>query len=138
MGEYLFPGPHVFIIVLDTLRMMKDEIKFIREYLTEFFDQDVVKYSIVLFTRADELEYNNTTLDQYIETDASGCLREVVKNCNDRYLSISNRWDPNGSRMKRFRKDLVNMINEIRFLNDNTHFQSTRSNRTFNEDIGLY
>lgn len=132
MGDYLHPGPHVFIIVVNTLRVLKDEINF-RDYLTQFFGYDVLKYSLVLFTRADDLEYEDISLEDYINSEKSGSLAQIVANCNERYLAISNRWQSNSGKMLMFRRKLAELIEEIRFVNEYSFYQTERADRVFND-----
>ena len=132
MGDYLHPGPHVFIIVVNTLRVLKDEINF-RDYLTQFFGYDVLKYSLVLFTRADDLEYEDISLEDYINSEKSGSLAQIVANCNERYLAISNRWQSNSGKMLMFRRKLAELIEEIRFVKEYSFYQTERADRVFND-----
>ena len=132
MGDYLHPGPHVFIIVVNTLRVLKDEINF-RDYLTQFFGYDVLKYSLVLFTRADDLEHEDISLEDYINSEKSGSLAQIVANCNERYLAISNRWQSNSGKMQMFRRKLAELIEEIRFVNEYSFYQTERADRVFND-----
>ena len=134
MGEFLFPGPHIFIIVVNVNRVLTDEINF-RSYLTDFFGYDVRKYSLVLFTQADDLEHDNISLNEYINSDRSGTLSQIIADCNYRYLAISNRWDPNGWQMNGFRQQLAAMINDIRNVNTNRYYPNERANRIFNNLI---
>ena len=130
MEDYLHPGPNVFIIVVNTQRVLRDEINF-REYLTQFFGNDVLNFSLVLFTRADDLEYEDLSLEDYINSEQSGCLAQIVADCNERYLAVSNRWQSNSGKMQMFRKKLVDLIEEIRFVNEYSFYQTERADRVF-------
>lgn len=61
------PGPHAFVLVLSVGRYTP-EIENTFEHFKEFFGEDLYKYLIVLFTRKDELNATQRSLQQYIET----------------------------------------------------------------------
>lgn len=110
--------------------MLEEEKRFIN-YLGDFFGNDIGRYSIVLFTKVDDLENEDYGLDEYIGSDKSRALSEIINRCNGNFCSVSNRWDLFDSHMTVLRFNLATMIGQIIFSNDHSFYPSTRSDRTF-------
>ncbi len=80
------PGPHVFLLVLSIGRFTAEERSIIR-LIQEHFGKGVLRYMMVLFTRADDLE--DKTIEEYIHETPE--LNEVIKACEGRYHAFNNR-----------------------------------------------
>ncbi|XP_076147672.1 GTPase IMAP family member 9-like [Alosa pseudoharengus] len=85
--KYSFPGPHVFLLVIAVGRFSREEQNAVRA-LQELFGENVAKYMMILFTRADELE--DQTIETCLETSHSK-LREAIKSCGGRYHVFNNK-----------------------------------------------
>lgn len=81
------PGPHAIILVLQLNRFTVEEQETVTR-IKAIFGKAVMKYLIVLFTRKDELEDQN--LNEFID-DSDTSLKSIIKECDNRYLAISNR-----------------------------------------------
>lgn len=83
------PGPHAFIFVLSPVRYTKEEKRSIENFIRQFGEQ-IYKYSVVLFTRGDDLEEENITLLDHLNR-APADLRNFVRKCGGRSLVFNNR-----------------------------------------------
>ncbi|KAK9978772.1 hypothetical protein ABG768_020511 [Culter alburnus] len=81
------PGPHAFLIVFPVnMRFTEQEVK-IAEFIEIMFGEEVLKYSIILFTYADLLE--GDSIDKKIKKNTK--LRHLVDQCGGRYHIFNNR-----------------------------------------------
>lgn len=82
------PGPHAFILVLSLGRFTDEEKKTV-DHFVKCFGKTVYQYFIVLFTRKDELEKNNMTLEQHLG-QVPDSLKSFIKKCGNRTLAFNN------------------------------------------------
>uniref|UniRef100_A0A671XAN1 AIG1-type G domain-containing protein n=1 Tax=Sparus aurata TaxID=8175 RepID=A0A671XAN1_SPAAU len=80
------PGPHVFLVVIGVGRFTAEEKQSVQK-IQEIFGQDADRYSMVLFTRGDDLE--DTTIKKFIDDDTN--LQELVARCNNQYHVFNNK-----------------------------------------------
>ncbi|VDI07508.1 Hypothetical predicted protein [Mytilus galloprovincialis] len=83
-----FPGPHVFLLVLQIGRFTKEEIESL-DQLFDIFGQEMEAFSIILFTRMDELEKQNDTIEDYIK-ESGAPLTTYIEKCHGRYFAMDN------------------------------------------------
>ncbi|XP_048022760.1 GTPase IMAP family member 8-like [Megalobrama amblycephala] len=81
------PGPHAFLIVFPVNMRITEHEQQILQMIKMMFGQDVLKYSIILFTRGDLLE--DQTIEELINNNNQ--LRDLVDQCGGRYHVFSNR-----------------------------------------------
>ncbi|XP_044207427.1 GTPase IMAP family member 9-like [Thunnus albacares] len=84
--SYAAPGPHVFLVVIGIGRFTEEEMNTVQR-IQEIFGQAADKYSMVLFTRGDDLE--DTTIEKFL--DESPDLQELVARCNGQYHVFNNK-----------------------------------------------
>lgn len=70
-------------------RFTEEEKKTV-DHFVKFFGKTVYQYFIVLFTRKDELDKNNMTLEQYL-TQVPESLKSFIKKCGNRTLAFNNK-----------------------------------------------
>ncbi|KAM4567043.1 GTPase IMAP family member 7-like [Odontesthes bonariensis] len=71
------PGPHVFLLVVRLgIRFTEEEKKAVK-WITENFGKEAAKYTLVLFTRGDELM--ESTVEEYLDKNAD--LKELTDEC---------------------------------------------------------
>ncbi|XP_030286378.1 GTPase IMAP family member 4-like isoform X1 [Sparus aurata] len=80
------PGPHVFLVVIGVGRFTAEEKQTVQK-IQEIFGQDADRYSMVLFTRGDDLE--ETTIEEFFSDDTD--LQELVARCNNQYHVFNNK-----------------------------------------------
>ncbi|XP_078542518.1 GTPase IMAP family member 4-like isoform X2 [Lissotriton helveticus] len=83
------PGPHAFILVISASRFTAEEAEAVKD-IQALFGQEASRYMMVLFTRTDDLEYANITLEDYMR-GADEKLKRVISSCGGRYLALNNR-----------------------------------------------
>lgn len=83
------PGPHCFLLVIELKRFTNEDENSINMFF-KMFGEDVSRFSIVLFTKKDDLDFHQITLDSYISMAPEG-LRKIIKKCQNRYIAFNNR-----------------------------------------------
>uniref|UniRef100_A0AAQ5ZZ05 AIG1-type G domain-containing protein n=1 Tax=Amphiprion ocellaris TaxID=80972 RepID=A0AAQ5ZZ05_AMPOC len=82
---YASPGPHVFLIVIGLGRFTEEEMKTVQQ-IQELFGQAADRYSMVLFTRGDNLK--GTTIEEFIGDSPE--LQDLVGRCHGQYHVFNN------------------------------------------------
>lgn len=83
------PGPHAFIMVVNLARFTEEEMKTI-DHFVKYFGETVYQYFIVLFTRKDELDSENTSLKSLL-SNVPEKLREFIGKCDERVIAFNNK-----------------------------------------------
>lgn len=76
------PGPNAFLLVIQISRFTDEEIETFNR-LFDLFGDGMGNFAIILFTKLDDLEGEETTIDTYIE-DGPKPLKELIKRCQGR------------------------------------------------------
>ncbi|KAA0706354.1 GTPase IMAP family member 4 [Triplophysa tibetana] len=108
------PGPHVFIIVLSLGRFTQEESDTI-DLIKKIFGPKVAQFSIILFTRGDDLE--NESIEDYVKRSDS-VLQKLIKHCGDRYIVFNNKKEEDCSQVSK----LLKMMKTLITSNRNKHF----------------
>ncbi|XP_065137592.1 GTPase IMAP family member 8-like [Paramisgurnus dabryanus] len=111
------PGPHAFIIVLSLVRFTREESATV-DLIKMIFGPKVSQFSIVLFTRGDELE---ESIEDYVKSSKSPEFKKLIKDCGDRFLVFNNRETHDRSQVSR----LLNMIEEVKRMNQGQYFSNS-------------
>uniref|UniRef100_A0A8C2T8W0 GTPase IMAP family member 8 n=1 Tax=Coturnix japonica TaxID=93934 RepID=A0A8C2T8W0_COTJA len=85
--QNLYAGVHAIILVMQLGRITKEE-QDVAEWVANFFHTKAEKYTILLFTRAEELEHPKDLKD-FIEENTY--LMGLARKCRNRYIGFSNR-----------------------------------------------
>ncbi|XP_062586401.1 GTPase IMAP family member 4-like [Saccostrea cucullata] len=83
------PGPHAFILVLGSTRFTKEEYDAVTHFV-DHFGERIFDYFIILFTRKDDWNHDNKTLEDHLKSIPSN-LKEIVEKCGNRCLAFNNR-----------------------------------------------
>lgn len=84
------PGPHAFITVLSLASRFTTEERSTLEHFINYFGEGVYRYCFILFTRKDDLDAENSTLEKYLETVPKE-LKDFIQKCGERVCTINNR-----------------------------------------------
>ncbi|XP_052395559.1 GTPase IMAP family member 9-like [Carassius gibelio] len=95
------PGPHAFLIVF-TVRRLTCEVQQILQMIEMMFGQEVLKYSIILFTYGDYLK--GMPIEEIIKKDRA--VRDLVDQCGGGYHIFNNRD-------KRNREQVTDLLEKI-------------------------
>ncbi|XP_042605298.1 uncharacterized protein LOC109097078 isoform X2 [Cyprinus carpio] len=83
----ILPGPHVFIIVLNLGQQFTQEDAAAVEIIQEKFGEKSLMFTMVLFTRGDDLE--NKTIEEFLGKPGSA-LNQLIESCGNRYHVFNN------------------------------------------------
>ncbi|XP_078542466.1 GTPase IMAP family member 4-like [Lissotriton helveticus] len=82
------PGPHAFVLVLQVGCFTPEEAEAVRD-IQALFGEEASRFTLVLFTRMDDLE-DGVTLEEHMR-DADLRLGGVLRACGGRFLGFNNR-----------------------------------------------
>lgn len=102
------PGAHAFILVLSIHRFTEEEKNSV-EHFVQYFGEIVYNYLIVLFTRKDDLDAENKSLQDFITTSPPE-LKTIIEKCGGRVFAFNNRL--NGKENEEQSFGLLNLILE--------------------------
>lgn len=105
--HYLYGGVHAIVLVMQLGRISKEEMQ-VAEWVTKIFHTEAQRYTILLFTRAEELGKPGDIHD-FVER--SEYLRGLAKKCGNRYIAFSNK--ATGNTREQQVSDLIEMIDEM-------------------------
>ncbi|XP_026957341.1 GTPase IMAP family member 8 [Sagmatias obliquidens] len=86
--SYYKEGSTVLVLVLQLGRITREDKKAVAELKT-IFGEDVMKYTIVLFTRKEDL--GTGKLEDYVKNTNNRYLRDITEKCKGRYCAFNNR-----------------------------------------------
>ncbi|XP_056304803.1 GTPase IMAP family member 8 [Danio aesculapii] len=109
------PGPHVFVIVVSVGRFIQVESDTVN-LIKQIFGLKSAQFSIVLFTRADELE--DESIEDYLKRSKSAELQKLIRDCGNRFLAFNNREKHDKTQVM----TLLNMIVEVKTNNQSGYF----------------
>ncbi|XP_048037796.1 trichohyalin-like [Megalobrama amblycephala] len=109
------PGPHVFIIVLSVGRITQEKQDTL-EMIKKIFGPKAAEFSIVLFTRADELK--EQTIEEYVEKSNNDELKKLISDCENRFLAFNNTVKEDWTQVTQ----LIHMIEELKKSNEGQYF----------------
>ncbi|ROL42760.1 GTPase IMAP family member 8 [Anabarilius grahami] len=110
------PGPHAFLIVFPVNNRFTDQEQEILQMIKMMFGQEVLKYSIILFTHGDQLE--GKSVEELIEESCR--LRDLVDQCGGRYHVFNNRDQYNREQVN----DLLQKIDTMIEQNGGGHYSN--------------
>ncbi len=100
--------PTVFLLVINTDRYTEQEIKS-ADLVVTFLGDKHLQNTWIIFTKGDELQSNDVTIEQYMED--SEALLGLVQKLNNRYQVFNNRHDLNN------RSQAEELLQKIKSIN---------------------
>ncbi|ROL53491.1 GTPase IMAP family member 8 [Anabarilius grahami] len=110
------PGPHAFLIVLRVIDRFTEQEQQIPQMIEMLFGQEVLKYSIILFTHGDLLE--EKPIEELIKENSR--LRDLVDQCGGRYHVFNNKDLNNREQVN----DLLQKIDTMIEQNGGGHYSN--------------
>ncbi|KAJ8416534.1 hypothetical protein AAFF_G00358220 [Aldrovandia affinis] len=102
-----FPGPHVFLLVMDTgMSFTETHRRTIMEH-AELFGKDVWRHALVVFTWAEWL--GGSTIERHIESEGKA-LQWLIERCANRYHVIHNEDRGDGSQVTELLEKVEDMV----------------------------
>ncbi len=102
------PGPHVFLLVMRLDMRYTNEEKDTVKWIQENFGEEASRYTIILFTRGDQLK--GITLVDYISENND--LKALVNEHDDRFYSFNNEDMKNRSQVTELLEKIEKMVKE--------------------------
>ncbi len=112
------PGPHVFAIVLSVGRFTKEEADTV-DLIKKIFGPKAAQFSIVLFTRGDDL--GSKSIEDYVKRSNNAELKKLIRDYGDRFLVFNNREKQDKTQVIQ----LLNMIEEVKNTNEGRYFSNS-------------
>ncbi|KAL0151487.1 hypothetical protein M9458_053273 [Cirrhinus mrigala] len=82
----ILPGPHVFLLLISLGRFTQEEQTAVK-IIQETFGENSLMYTMVLFTRGDDLK--NKTINQFLGEPGSE-LKNLIESCGNRFHVFNN------------------------------------------------
>ncbi|XP_050957930.1 uncharacterized protein LOC127159028 [Labeo rohita] len=103
----ILPGPHVFFIVINLGQRFTQEEKTSVKIIQETFGENSLKYTMVLFTRGDDL--NGKTIEQYLGNPGSA-LNQLIELCGNRFHVFNNKDTGDQTQVTDLLQKIDNMV----------------------------
>ncbi|XDV11046.1 hypothetical protein PO909_000093 [Leuciscus waleckii] len=102
------PGPHAFLLVMPLGRFTEEETRAVAEML-RVFGEEAVRHTVVLFTRADELEEEG--MEGFLGAgSAPEPLALLLSRCAGRYCLFNNRAPENRAQVRLLLETVQEML----------------------------
>ncbi|XP_021333784.1 GTPase IMAP family member 9-like [Danio rerio] len=126
--ELSVPGPHVFLLVIRLDVRFTEEEKNTVKWIQENFGEEAARYTIILFTHADQLK--RKPLEEYIRE--SDDLQGLVSQCSGRFHSFNNEDTSNRSQVAELMEKIEKMVEENGGQHyTNEMYQAVQNRNTF-------
>lgn len=122
--QFSSPGPHASLIIIIKVDRFTEEEKKTVDLLKQLFGEHLEKYVMILFTHKELLKEHNKTIDEFLQ-DCDPDLKNLVRKCGSRYLSLDNK-SAGYQRVKELIRKIEVMVEE----NGKTHFTNKMFEQT--------
>ncbi|XP_067272656.1 GTPase IMAP family member 8-like [Pseudorasbora parva] len=104
----ILPGPHVFLLLIPLGRFTQEEEKSVK-IIQETFGEKSLMYTIVLFTRGEDLD--NKSIEQWLGEPGSP-LMNLIEICGNRYHVFNNKQTEDRTQVSDLLKKIDHMVKE--------------------------
>ncbi|MGH0173406.1 UNVERIFIED_CONTAM: hypothetical protein FKN15_065260 [Acipenser sinensis] len=108
------PGPHAFLLVMPVGRYTEHKREIVQE-IQKMFSEEVMRFTIILFTRANELK-KDKTIEEYLQRGSQE-LRELVRKCGG-YHAFNNKNKEDRTQVTALLEKIESMV----ALNGGSHY----------------
>ncbi|KAK2909426.1 hypothetical protein Q8A67_005263 [Cirrhinus molitorella] len=105
--EMSAPGPHAFLLLIRIDVRFTEEEKNTVKWIQKNFGKDAVHYTIILFTRGDQLD---ASIEEFLTKNKQ--INEVVEQCKGRYHVFNNKDKDNRSQVTELLEKINKMVKE--------------------------
>ncbi|KTF84251.1 hypothetical protein cypCar_00029677 [Cyprinus carpio] len=119
------PGPHAFLIVFRVIDRYTEHEQQILQQSEMMFGQEVLKYSIILFTHGDQLK--GESIENLIKKNSR--MRHLVQECGDRFHVFNNEDEYNREQVNDLLKKIDTMIEQNDGYYSHQMFQDADSDK---------
>ncbi|XP_072289513.1 uncharacterized protein [Eucyclogobius newberryi] len=105
----LAPGPHVFLLVLQIGQRLTKEEKETLTIIKQGFGRKAQQFTMILFTRGDQLVNSKTSIQQYIENTP---LKKLLSDCGNRFHVFENSKETDEAQVKELLEKIEDMVKE--------------------------
>ncbi|XP_056128109.1 uncharacterized protein LOC130105945 [Rhinichthys klamathensis goyatoka] len=105
--EMSVPGPHAFLLVMRLDDRFTKEQKQTMKWIQENFGEEATRYTIVLFTRGDQLK---TPIEEFLTKNKQ--INELVIKCKGGYHVFNNTDEENRSQVTELLEKIERMVKE--------------------------
>lgn len=117
------PGPHAILLTIQIGRLTEQVKNTIRMFQM-FFGPLVTKYMIVVFTFKDHLKTRRSTktIEDYVNEIQSPEVKDVLHQCEMRYIAFDNTLSFDSAESKHQVKSLLDMVEKMVLGNGGSHY----------------
>ncbi|XP_062389308.1 GTPase IMAP family member 4-like, partial [Sardina pilchardus] len=102
----VLPGPHVFLLLVQVGRFTAEQKQAV-DVIQSTFGKNAIKYTIVLFTRGDDLE--DKPIEQFLGKPGS-FLMNLIEQCGNRYHVLNNKETKDHTQVSALLNKIDNMV----------------------------
>ncbi|XP_065442726.1 GTPase IMAP family member 2-like [Chrysemys picta bellii] len=134
--ELSSPGPHALVLVTQLGRFTEEDQRAVRR-VQEIFCPKAMKYTIVLFTRREDLQ--SGTLEEYISHSDNKQLQELIEQCQGRYCAFNNKatGEERAAQADKLMTKIADMVEENKDQPVYTKEVSEKAEKLQKENTGL-
>uniref|UniRef100_A0A671UPG5 AIG1-type G domain-containing protein n=2 Tax=Sparus aurata TaxID=8175 RepID=A0A671UPG5_SPAAU len=107
----LAPGPHVFLLVMSIGRLTQEEKETLK-LIQKGFGKNSERFTIILFTGGDLLEYEEVSIEDYIDKKCDDSFKNLIRDCGGRYHVFNNRDKHNHKQVDELITKINTMVEE--------------------------